>query len=236
MQNILQSGSEITNNFNLIPMKKCALLLLVALCGNGILFTTSGQDIFLPAPDRTGGKPLMQALNERQTIRTFTKDNLSMQQLSDLLWAGWGINRADQKKRTAPSARNVQEIDIYVTLPGGLYIYIAENNLLKQLNNKDLRQLCGTQDFVAEAALNLVFVADMAKLGKKEGDEIKDGDLLSSYANTAFIAQNIYLYCASANLGCVIRGMVPKEKLSPEMGLRSNQRIILSQTVGVPKR
>ena len=76
----------------------------------------------------------------------------------------------------------------------------------------------------------------MGKLGKKEGDEIKDSDLLSSYANTAFIAQNIYLYCASADLGCVVRAMVPKEQLISEMGLRSNQRIILAQTVGVPQR
>jgi nitroreductase len=195
-----------------------------------------GQDIALPAPDKTGGKPLMQALNERQSIRTFTKGNLTQQQLSDLLWAGWGINRADQKKRTAPSARNVQEIDVYVALPSGLYLYVAESNMLKLINNKDLRKLCGTQDFVAEAALNLVFVADMGKLGKKEGDVIKESDLFSSYANTGFIAQNVYLYCASENLGCVIRGMVPKDKLAPEMGLRSNQVIILSQTVGVPQK
>ncbi len=198
--------------------------------------TISAQDISLPAPDKTGGKPLMQALNERQSTRTFTKDNLTRQQLSDLLWAGWGINRADEKKRTAPSARNVQEIDVYVALPEGLYLYVAETNLLKNINNKDLRKLCGSQDFVADAALNIVYVADMSKLGKKEGDEIKDSDLLSSYANTAFIAQNVYLYCASANLGCVIRGMVPKEQLAPEMGLRTNQKIILSQTVGVPKK
>jgi nitroreductase len=204
--------------------------------GTTIFLTLSAQDINLPAPDKTGGKPLMQALNERQTIRTFTKDNLSKQQLSDLLWAGWGINRLADKKRTAPSARNVQEIDVYIALPSGLYFYVAESNMLKQINNKDLRKLTGTQDFVAEAALNLVFVADMGKLGKKEGDDIKDSDLLSSYANTAFIAQNIYLYCASANLGCVIRGMVPKDKLAPEMGLKSNQRIILAQTVGVPQK
>jgi nitroreductase len=194
------------------------------------------QDISLPAPDRSGGKPLMQALNERQSIRTFTKDNLTQQQLSDLLWAGWGINRADQKKRTAPSSKNIQEIDVYVALPQGLYVYLADSNMLKQINNKDLRKLTGTQDFVAEAALNIVFVADMAKLGKKEGDEIKDSDLLSSYANAAFISQNIYLYCASANLGCVVRAMVPKEQLITEMGLRSNQKIILSQTVGVPRK
>ncbi|MDO9339559.1 MAG: SagB/ThcOx family dehydrogenase [Bacteroidales bacterium] len=219
-------------------MKNRLFYCLVILFLNTFLLPMSiqAQDISLPAPDKTGGKPLMQALNERQSIRTFTKDTLTQQQLSDLLWAGWGINRADLKKRTAPSARNVQEIDVYVALPSGLYFYIAESHTLKQINNKDLRKLSGTQDFVAEAALNLVYVADLGKLGKKEGDEIKDSDLLSSYANTAFIAQNIYLYCASANLGCVIRGMVPKEQLAPEMGLRSNQRIILAQTVGVPQK
>jgi nitroreductase len=194
------------------------------------------QDIALPLPDKTGGKPLMQALNERQSTRTFTKDNLSLQQLSDLLWAGWGINRPDQNKRTAPSARNVQEVDVYVALPGGLYVYDAAGNLLKQIHNKDVRSLCGTQDFVATAPLNLIYVADMGKLNKKEGDEIKDSDLLSSYVNTGLIAQNVYLYCASANLGCVIRGMVPRDKLAPEMGLRKNQVITLSQTIGVPQK
>jgi len=176
----------------------------------------------------------MQALNERQSIRTFTKDDLTRQQLSDLLWAGWGINRSADKKRTAPSSRNVQEIDVYVTLSSGLYLYDAESNILKQIHNRDIRGISGTQDFVGEAAANLVFVADLGKLGKKEDDEIKDTDLLSSYANTGFISQNIYLYCASENLGCVVRGMVPKARLAPEMGLRTNQVIILAQTVGVP--
>lgn len=215
-------------------MKKICFTGMFVLVFSLISVNVSSQDISLPAPDKTGGKPLMQALNERQSTRTFTKDDLTQQQLSDLLWAGWGVNRPDLKKRTAPSARNVQEIDVYVVLPGGLYLYDAPAHVLKQIHNKDIRSLCGTQDFVATAPLNLVYVADMGKLGKKEGDEIKESDLFSSYANTGFIAQNVYLYCASANLGCVIRGMVPKEKLAPEMGLKSNQVIILSQTIGVP--
>jgi len=217
-------------------MKKYVLVFFSLLSLNGILLNLSAQDIILLSPDKTGGKPLMQALNERQTIRSFTKDSLSQQQLSDLLWAGWGINRADQKKRTAPSSRNMQEIDVYVALPLGLYLYVAESNLLKQINKKDLRKLTGSQPFVAEAALNIVYVADMGKLGKKEGDEITDSDLLSSWANAAFIAQNIYLYCASANLGCVVRGMVPDVQLAPEMELRSNQKIIFAHTVGVPEK
>lgn len=217
-------------------MEKYLFSSIAVLILYGILIPVTGQDIILPAPDKIGGKPLMQALNERQTIRTFTKDSLTQQQLSDLLWAGWGINRADQKKRTAPSAMNVQEIDIYAALPSGLYIYVAETHMLRQINNKDVRKLTGTQDFVAEAALNLVYVADMGRAGKKEGDEIKDSELLASAANTGFIAQNVYLYCASANLGCVVRGMVPKEQLALEMGLRSNQVIIMAQTIGVPQR
>jgi SagB-type dehydrogenase family enzyme len=219
-------------------MKKRLLFYLTVLLLNILLFPLNipAQDIVLPAPDKTGGKPLMQALNERQTTRSFTEENLSQQQLSDLLWAAWGINRPDLKKRTAPSARNVQEIDVYVALSGGTYIYVAESHTLKQINIKDLRKTTGSQSFVGDAALNIVYVADMEKLGKKEGEQIEDSDLLMTYSNAAFIAQNIYLYCASANLGCVIRGTIPKERLATEMGLRSNQRIILAQTVGVPKK
>jgi SagB-type dehydrogenase family enzyme len=217
-------------------MKKSALFYFCLFALNSAFFIAKSQDIALPAPVKTGGKPLMQALNDRQSVRTFTKENLTLNQLSDLLWAGWGFNRPADKKRTAPSSRNVQEIDVYVALQSGLYLYEAETNALKQIHNRDIRSACGTQDFVAEAPVNLVYVADLGKMGKKEGDIIKESDLLSSYANTGFIAQNVYLYCASANLGCVIRAMVPKDKLAPEMGLRSNQVIILSQTVGVPKK
>ena len=204
-----------------------------------LISTASAQElktIKLLPPQKEGGMPLMQALNERQTTRTFTEERLTPQQLSDLLWAAWGINRADQKKRTAPSAMNYQEMDVYVALPGGLYLYVAETNTLKMINNKDLRKTTGTQSYVNNAALNLVYVADMGRAGKKEGVKIDDSDLLMSYSDAAFMAQNVYLYCASANLGCVVRGSIPKEKLAAEMGLRSNQIIILAQTVGVAKK
>ena len=195
---------------------------------------SGSQDIKLPEPDRSGGKTLMQALNERQSIREFTDGKISDQQLSEILWAAWGINRPEDKKRTAPSSRNMQEIDVYAAMQSGLFLYSAENNVLKQIHNRDIRALCGTQDFVATAPLNLIYVADLGKLGKKEGDEITEADLLSSYANTGFIAQNVYLYCASANLGCVVRAMIARDDLSPAMGLRSNQVIILGHTIGVP--
>ncbi len=215
-------------------MKKKILNVVCIVVLFGLTMPAGSQDIVLPAPDRTGGKPLMQALNERQSTRTFTEGEISEQQLSELLWAAWGINRPADKKRTAPSARNMQEVDVYVSMQSGLYLYSAETHTLKQIHNRDIRSLCGTQDFVATAPLNLIYVADMGKLGKNEGDEITESDLLWPYANTGFIAQNVYLYCASANLGCVVRGMVPKAKLAPEMGLRTNQVIILAHTIGVP--
>ena len=192
----------------------------------------SAQDINLPEPDKKGGKPLMQALNERQSVRSFTDENLTQQQLSDLLWAAFGINRPDDKKRTAPSAMDYQEIDIYVALQNGTYLYNAETHTLKFINNKDIRSLTGTQSFINNAAVNLVYVADMSKMGKREGVAINDSDLLVPYADAGFVAQNVYLYCASANLGCVVRGLIPKETLAAELGLRSNQIIILAQTVG----
>lgn len=196
----------------------------------------SAQDITLPAPDKTGGKPLMQTLNERQSVRAFTGDDLTLQQLSDLLWAAWGINRQADNKRTAPSSNNRQEIDVYVALKTGLYLYDAGNNILKQVHNKDIRALTGTQGFVGDAPVNLIYVADMTKRGKKEGEAITDTDLLSSWANTGFIAQNVYLYCSSANLGCVIRAMVARDKLAPEMELKPTQAIIMAQSVGVPRK
>lgn len=196
----------------------------------------TAQDLELPAPHRSGGKPLMDALNERKSGRLFADTDLSLQELSDLLWAAWGINRPEDGHRTAPSSHNRQEMDVYVALKTGLFLYDAGNNKLKQVHNRDIRALTGTQDFPATAPVNLVYVADLAKRGLKEGQQITDTDLLSSWANTGFMAQNVYLWCASEGLTCVIRAMVPRDKLAPEMGLRPLQAIILAQTVGFPKK
>lgn len=191
------------------------------------------QDISLPSPSREGGMPLMEAMDARVSARLFSEKDLSLQQLSDLLWAAWGINREDGK-RTAPSSHNRQEMDVYVTLRSGLYLYDAAACRLKQVHNRDIRALTGTQDFAATAPVNLVFVADLAKRGLREGQQVTDTDQLSSWANTGFMAQNVYLWCASEGLSCVIRAMVPRDKLAPEMGLKPLQVIILAQSVGFP--
>lgn len=217
-------------------MKMRNLIRIPVILITGLLFSLNlnAQDIKLPEPRKTGGKPLMDALNDRESAREFSDKDLSLQQLSNLLWAAWGINRPGTQKRTAPSSRNVQEIDVYVALKSGLFIYSATENTLKQIHNKDIRKFCGTQEFVAIAPVNLVYVADMGKLGSKEGDKIDDADLLAPYANAGFIAQNVYLWCSSENMSCVIRAMIDRPELAPEMKLRSNQVIILAQTVGTP--
>lgn len=189
------------------------------------------KNIELPKPVMEGGKPLMEALKERKTSREFSSEKLSLQVLSNMLWAANGINREDGK-RTAPSARNKQEIDIYVAMEDGLYLYDAKENKLVGILAEDVRAATGMQPFVKVAPVNLVFVADYAKMGDGPAEQ-KD---FYAATDTGYISQNVYLYCASEGLATVVRGMVDKATLTPIMKLRDEQKIILAQTVGYPKK
>ena len=187
------------------------------------------QDIQLPSPQKVGGMPLMEALNNRQSTRTFSKQSLSMQTLSNLLWAAWGINRADISKRTAPSANNKQNTELYCALPEGLYIYDAQNNSLKQVIKEDIRASAGTQEYVASATLNIIYVA------KGENAALwTEAEKNSAAVNAAFIAQNVYLFCASEGLGCVVRGSFDGKKLQELMQLGNDKMAVLAQSVGYP--
>jgi SagB-type dehydrogenase family enzyme len=195
------------------------------------LFAQDLKPVALPAPQTSGGKPLMQALKERKSTREFSPEKLSPQVLSNLLWAGWGINR-ENGLRTAPSSSNKQEIEIYAVTADGVYVYDAKGNALKPVVSGDLRKATGTQPFVGEAPLNLVYVADFSKMGN--GDE--NAKTATANANTGLIVQNVYLFCASEGLGTVVRGSVPRAELSKALNLRPDQRITLAQTVGYIKR
>ena len=184
----------------------------------------------LPGPQMEGGKPLMQALKDRATARSFSDQKLSDQTLSNLLWAAFGINRPDSGRRTAPSAKNWQEIDVYVALPNGLFLYDAKGNKLVPVSGKDLRALTGSQAFVKDAALNLVYVADLSRTDQPGS---LDREALS-WADTGFISENVYLFCASEGLATVIRASIDRDALGKEMKLKPNQKIILSQSVGYP--
>jgi SagB-type dehydrogenase family enzyme len=204
---------------------------------SGIFFSTSvvfaqeNKPLNLPAPQTDGGKPLMQALKERKTQREFSTRDLSLQTLSDLLWAACGINRPGSGGRTAPTAKNMQEIDVYVARADGLYLYDAKGNALIPVLADDIRAATGKQPFVKDAPINLVFVADLSKMQGMPADAV---DLYSA-TDTGYISQNVYLFSASAGLATVVRGWVDKPTLAKAMKLRSDQRIILAQTVGYPK-
>jgi nitroreductase len=187
--------------------------------------------IELPKPQKQGGKPLMQALNERRSRRAFSAKELPLQVLSDLLWAANGVNRPETGGLTAPSTRGLQEIDIYVAKADGLFLYEPRGQLLIPISDKDIRILTGTQPFVKDAPVNLIFVADTDKM-KGMTDQEKD---FYAATDTGFISENVYLYCASEGLATVVRGSVQKLSLKKAMKLRDAQTIILAQTVGYPE-
>jgi SagB-type dehydrogenase family enzyme len=189
------------------------------------------RSIKLPAPDKRGGLPLMQAIGRRRSSREFATRPLPLPVLSNLLWAAFGVNRRNGG-RTAPSALDAREIDVYVALPEGAYAYDATTHTLRLVASSDLRRITGYQDFVDDAPLDLVYVADHARMrlvpvGQRE-----------SYASAAAgaIAQNAYLYAASEGLATVIRAWIDRAAIADALGLTHDQQVLLSQTVGYPKR
>jgi SagB-type dehydrogenase family enzyme len=190
------------------------------------------KEIKLLKPQTEGGLPLMQTLKARQSLREFGAEKLPLQVLSNLLWAADGVNRADSGKRTAPSAVNWQNIDIYVALADGLYLYQPVGHVLKGILTEDIRAATGRQDFVKEVPVNLVFVADFSKINRGT-DEDKN---FYSAAHTGFISQNVYLYCASEGLATVVRGLIDRESMAKLMKLRPDQKVMLAQSVGYPKK
>lgn len=179
------------------------------------------QDIKLSAPNKTSGKPLMQALSERKSSRNFIDKELSVGVLSNLLWAANGFNRED--KRTAPTANNKQEVEVYIALKSGVYLYDAKNSILKLIKSGDHRKSTGSQDFVANASANIILVADMNKASSRE----------YAYTDCGFVAQNIYLFAASEGLGAVSRGWYDKDVLVKLLNLPSHKEILLTQSVGI---
>lgn len=186
----------------------------------------------LPPAQTSGGLPLMQTLQQRQSERDFRPDALAPQTLSDLLWAAAGINRTEHGGRTWPSAMNAQEVDLYVALPQGLYRYEPQRHVLLLIKAEDVRRVTGYQDFVDNAPLDLVYVADHSRM------KMVPAAQREAYASVAAgaMAQNVYLFCASQGLGTVVRAWFDRNALTKAMGLTNDQQILLTQTVGYTKR
>jgi SagB-type dehydrogenase family enzyme len=186
--------------------------------------------IALPPVEPHGGMSLMEALAARRSSREFAPASLPLSLLSGLLWAAYGVNRSDGG-RTAPSALNAQEIDIYAALPTGAYRYDAAARTLELVAATDIRRVTGYQDFVDDAPLDLVYVADHTRMRMVPAAQRE------SYASVAAgaIAQNVYLHAAANGLATVIRAWIDREAIAEALGLTHDQQVLLSQTVGYPK-
>ena len=192
-------------------------------------FTLESAKLALPPPLALSAT-LSQALQQRRTMRAFATRELPLPVLSTLLWSAFGINRPDDGGRTAPSAHNWQEMLDYAVLPEGAYCYEPHAHELLLTRADDLRATTGMQEFVAEAPLNLVYVADFARMPDARGDERH----FFAGADAGFIAQNVYLACAALGLATVVRGLVDRQRLAAALGLSPAQRVSLAQSVGYP--
>ena len=190
------------------------------------------RPVVLPEPQIDRGRPLMRVLKKRSSVREYSNKKLPLRELSNVLWAAFGVIHAESGKRTAPSAFNSREIEIYVTTVDGCYLYNADDHRLQPVVSEDLREFTGSQSFVKDAPVNLVYVADFSKMRSMS----EDRKIFFSAADTGFISQNVYLYCASEGLATVVRGGIDTKRLAQKMKLRHDQRIIFAQTVGYPKK
>jgi len=191
---------------------------------------SSVQARVLPAPTKEGGMPLMQAIGLRRSTREFSTKKLPEQVLSDLLWAAYGVNRPGGD-RTAPSWRHIIVIDVYAAMEDGLWLYDPKRHALVPHPAGDIRAHTGQQEFVRHAPLNLVYVAN----GQRMSELTPENRKLFCSVDSAFIGQNVYLYCASAGLATVFRGAVDYPKLARAMRLDHEQFVAFAQTVGYPK-
>ena len=175
------------------------------------------QQISLPQPDRQGGMPLMEAISARKTIREFGSREIDSQNLSNILFAAFGVSH--DGKRTIPTPMNKQELSVYVVKKDGVWLYDAEKNVLDFVSAEDILPFIALQDFVKDASLTLIYT------GK---------DPKNSLMNAGAAYQNVGLYCASRGLHNVVRGYVQRDKIASILGL-NEEEVIVTQTIGWPK-
>lgn len=208
-------------------MKKSIAVLFLACLGNLL----SGQDlkpVELLKPDLTRGLPVMKALSARASTREWSSRKLELQDLSDLLWAADGINRPAEGKRTAASAMNAQDIDVYVFMEEGVYLYDAQKHILNPVTAGDHRDLAGKTD----APVTIVLISDLSKFSR--GDDV----LKLGWANIdcGLVSQNIALFCAGTGLKTRPRASFPgADKIREILKLKDSQKILLNQPVGYEK-
>ncbi|MDR2836374.1 MAG: SagB/ThcOx family dehydrogenase [Bacteroidales bacterium] len=200
-------------------MRKFLFLILILITSSIAL---QAQNIKLPEPKKTGGKPFYETINGRQSEREFVKKEMTKQMISNLLWVSNGFNRPD--KRTAPTGMNRQEMELYVMFDNCVYFYNAKENVLEEIVKGDFIETLGQPNINKNAAITIIMVADLDKSG-----------IESARISTGYISQNIYLFASAEDLGTVARGSFKKEELSKVLKLKEKQEVILVQPVGFLK-
>lgn len=199
-------------------MKKILLILVFSVFLAGTSFA-EGWSVKLPSPQKEGGMPLMEALSKRQSHKKFSRQEFDMQTVSNILWAAFGINREDISKRTIPTAKNLQNLELYVLLPNGMYFYNAESNELNMIKAEDYRAKAGMQeDMLKDAAMIVVYVEKL-------------GDGYNKF-NTGAATQNVGLYAASADLANVVVGSAHIKELGEALGLAKGKQVQVIQVLG----
>jgi len=187
------------------------------------------EKVTLPPPQTHDGLPLFSALRLRHSVRTYTDQPISRETLSTLLWAAFGINRATSGDRTAPYWRHMVVIDLYLAIADGVWLYDPKAHAMVPVIDGDIRAETGMQDFVAVAPLELIYVAHGDRM-----DIPAEQQRLYASVDSAFIGENIYLFCASEGLGTVFRGSFDPAKLAKLLHLSDQEFVTFVQTVGYP--
>lgn len=208
---------------------KSIFLSLVAACMLSEAYAQTLSPIQLKAPEKKAGLSVMETLANRHSTREFSNKKLTLQEFSNLLWAANGINRPEKGMRTAPSAMNAQEVDVYVCMEEGAFLYDAKSNQLQPVIQEDLRGLVGgKQAFVINAPVVLLMVSDLSKLPGGNSEQTK----LMAAIDAGIVSQNISIACSGLGLITVPRASMDKEALAQKLKLKSTQLLLMNNPVG----
>jgi SagB-type dehydrogenase family enzyme len=212
-------------------MKKIIILIWFTIFTSS-LFAQGTKTIVLNPPDTTRGLPVMKALSLRASAKEFDTTRINLRDLSDLLWAANGVNRHESGKRTAPSALNAQDIDVYVFMKSGIYLYNAKKHLLEFIVDNDYRNLIADKQVnVAKAPLICLLVSDISRFASGK-DSLK---LVWAAEDAGIVSQNISLFCAAVGLATRPRAFMNQQKLLEILKLKDSQHLMLNNPVSYKK-
>ena len=211
-------------------MRKVQLLLLCLFIS--VATFAADKVIRLPKPNLNRNSEVMEAFANRHSTREYAAKALTLNDLSDLLWAANGINRPEEGTRTAPSAMNKQDVDVYVVLPEGTYLYDAKAHQLNLVAEGDHRgAVAGGQAFVKSAPVSLLLVSDLSRLGDAKNTHTQ----LMGAVDAGIVSQNISIFCSAAKLATVPRASMDTAKLKSVLKLTDTQLPLMNHPVGYHK-